>query len=62
MTIAKYFHWGPSGNVTLEFKFPKLAKPKFLEVAQYFSDTLQIHTGTKYNNPLYGLESDFGYL
>ena len=35
---------------------------KFLEVAQYFSDTLQIHTGTKYNNSLYPLDGDFGYL
>ena len=32
------------------------------ELAQYFSDTPQIQHITTYNNPLWGLESDFGYL
>ena len=32
------------------------------ELAQYFSDTPQIQHITNYNNPLWGLESDFGCL
>ena len=32
------------------------------ELAQYFSDTLQIQHITTYNNPLPGCESDFGCL
>ena len=59
ITIAKYFHWGPSVTVTVELISPKCAAGDVILWANLATLEIEIYTKTTLDNVLVCYEAVF---